>query len=357
MKIVEIKEVSYLTEVFVYCKKYGLDSVANEEIKVIKKLEKNSKKIECIENTEKLCKIITKEVKPFAQTIHYYFDSDNIHQPSLGDILLVGSLEGNFATVQEYKEYLLSLDTETLYKNFMFPLFDEMDDDYEPTLQGLLELMTKYEYRDERKIQVIDLFLNWGKHLEQLSPVLTTMINVMEKNRMIIDQIHGFAKDEFSDSNKFVLKMLNECDFNIKNIDEKTITISSSVFFIGIIMMCNRIDDRVVIIRGSLFDFSYMNLIEKQSYQKEDICEITKALSDPSKVEILSMLAKGRAYGKEIVDSTGLTPATISYHTSVLNHLHFVNVTVDSNKTYYELNRENIIQSLNKVISYFNELK
>jgi DNA-binding transcriptional ArsR family regulator len=63
-----------------------------------------------------------------------------------------------------------------------------------------------------------------------------------------------------------------------------------------------------------------------------------KALADPARREILSMLRGGRMSAGEIASRFGLTGATISYHLSTLKKADLITETREKNFIYYELN-------------------
>lgn len=63
-----------------------------------------------------------------------------------------------------------------------------------------------------------------------------------------------------------------------------------------------------------------------------------KALSDPTRREILSMLKKGSMTAGEIVDHFDTTGATISHHLSILKQAGLIEDRKAGKYIYYELN-------------------
>lgn len=63
-----------------------------------------------------------------------------------------------------------------------------------------------------------------------------------------------------------------------------------------------------------------------------------KALSDPVRREILTMLKSGRKPAGEIAEQFDMTAATISYHLSILKKADLVQETKSKNFIYYDLN-------------------
>lgn len=68
------------------------------------------------------------------------------------------------------------------------------------------------------------------------------------------------------------------------------------------------------------------------------INETLKAISDPVRRDILSILKSGRKSAGEISEQFNLTGATVSYHLSKLKNADLVSEQKIKNFIYYELN-------------------
>lgn len=66
--------------------------------------------------------------------------------------------------------------------------------------------------------------------------------------------------------------------------------------------------------------------------------ETFKALADPNRREILTLLKSGRMSAGEIASKFDMTGATISYHLSQLKKADLITETKEKNFIYYELN-------------------
>jgi DNA-binding transcriptional ArsR family regulator len=78
-----------------------------------------------------------------------------------------------------------------------------------------------------------------------------------------------------------------------------------------------------------------------------------KALSDSSKLEIISSLKVSQKYNLEIAQQLGLTAATMSHHMNVLLNCGFVGIEKKDGKVYYHLKKENLkdlIQELEETL-------
>ena len=78
-----------------------------------------------------------------------------------------------------------------------------------------------------------------------------------------------------------------------------------------------------------------------------------KALSDPTRREILSMLKKGRLSAGEIVEKFHVSGAAVSRHLSVLKEADLIRDERDGKYIYYELNAS----VLEEIMLWIKELK
>ncbi len=68
------------------------------------------------------------------------------------------------------------------------------------------------------------------------------------------------------------------------------------------------------------------------------IAETFKALSDPQRRELLTLLRDGRLNAGELAEKLNITPAALSYHLKLLKKADLVMEYKEKNFVYYELN-------------------
>ena len=83
------------------------------------------------------------------------------------------------------------------------------------------------------------------------------------------------------------------------------------------------------------------------------LAETFKALSDPVRREILTILKDGRMSAGEIGSHFDMTGATISYHLSILKKSGLIFETKEKNYIYYTLNTSVV----EEVMLWLSELK
>jgi len=103
---------------------------------------------------------------------------------------------------------------------------------------------------------------------------------------------------------------------------------------------------------GLLSNF-ILKVNNKYSNSKNELLSKLKAISDGSKLDILSFLKISPKYSLEIAEKLGLTAATVSYHMSTLLTCKMVQVEKKDGKIYYNLDKDNIknfIEDIEKVL-------
>lgn len=78
-----------------------------------------------------------------------------------------------------------------------------------------------------------------------------------------------------------------------------------------------------------------------------------KALSDPTRQEILQMLTDGRMSAGDISAHFDMTGATISHHLNILKHAGLVEDIREGKYIYYELN----MSVIEEMMGWFLQLK
>ncbi|WP_310603160.1 autorepressor SdpR family transcription factor [Anaerosporobacter sp.] len=83
------------------------------------------------------------------------------------------------------------------------------------------------------------------------------------------------------------------------------------------------------------------------------ISDTFKALNDPVRCEIITILKKGRMSVGEILEHFNVTGATMSYHLNILKNAGLVSDVKKGKYIYYELN----ISVVEEIMTWFIRLK
>ena len=81
--------------------------------------------------------------------------------------------------------------------------------------------------------------------------------------------------------------------------------------------------------------------------------ETFKALSDPSKRQILELLKNGRLSAGDIAGYFDMTQATVSYHLKILKNADLIREAREKNFIFYELN----LTVLEEIMVWLSDLK
>ena len=91
-------------------------------------------------------------------------------------------------------------------------------------------------------------------------------------------------------------------------------------------------------------------------YDLSEYAVIFKALGDETRLEILTMLTKGKTCACHILDKFNFTQPTLSYHMKQLTEGGLVNAQKEGKWVYYSINSVNL-EILRKFIARINEIK
>ena len=85
----------------------------------------------------------------------------------------------------------------------------------------------------------------------------------------------------------------------------------------------------------------------------ERMAQLYKALADPQRLKILSLLGEGELYAQEVVERTGLHQSVVSRHLSFLKGVGLLNVRKQNNMKFFSLNqekRDELMRSVERIL-------
>ncbi|NHM29563.1 metalloregulator ArsR/SmtB family transcription factor [Neobacillus terrae] len=89
--------------------------------------------------------------------------------------------------------------------------------------------------------------------------------------------------------------------------------------------------------------------------QLDKLVAFYKTMGDPTRVRIVSLLAKGPLHGQAIAGKLGLTPPTITHHLKKLRDISVVTEKRDKNTIYFYLNQKMIKQQAKALTQLLEE--
>ncbi|SHI43891.1 ArsR/SmtB family transcription factor [Lutispora thermophila] len=234
----------------------------------------------------------------------------------------IKSLEPNELVELIYNRFDLELpfDSEdVLIKNALMDTYDEE--------KALLFMQIKNhpeEYKN-KVIEVYEIFYNlYYQPFEE--EVYTFMESKCEKHNKLFqnDPIEFLNTIGLADYTEFITK-------------EKKLRMIES-FYIDLGLFHYYVDDTFIILFGHSIEHKFNHKLNQ-----EQCINLFKALSDETRLEIISMTSKRPWYNRELAKHFNLSTATLSYHLNLLLNLGILNFEPSiKNRYYYTTNKKNL---------------
>lgn len=290
-----------------------------------------------------------------------FFRPFSIGQGSLSQLLVMSFYE---PTISDWSEQVKNIRKKfaeyakdaapSLQRLNIGRLFDDTDTDSKEEQRSLVEQLDDTGLVDGEKWQILRVIQDAGPYLEQLTAILMPVKSLIEEN---ISLIQPALEDTLKRWQAYFERVSFE-SFLSENIGIKP----------------GDMNGYMLHIYPSIFDCSSiainMESETKTFYMQIGVClqegmsvkalplesflllEGLKALSDKSKLNILSHIRDKRSYGQALARDTGLSTATISHHMSALINCGFIRLERVENRIYYQMDKENLQRFLKKLSLY-----
>ncbi|HDK7138565.1 TPA: winged helix-turn-helix transcriptional regulator [Clostridium botulinum] len=249
------------------------------------------------------------------------------------------------------KELIYSLDniTDDQFKSIILDVYNEISEeerniDSISTLNNTIEFLKEIDLKENTKWKLMIILNEPKKYYKSL-------IKIIEDNKIAYNQACKAIEKPLSKLISNYIKYVNsdKCEVLnniIKNNDSNIIIIPTLTFGTSLFEFKN------TYFMGLLYEIICKEYIYSMGNKGELVLKL-KALSDKSKLEIISLLKAGPKYSLEIAEALKLTPATVSYHMGSLLECSMVVVEKKQGKVYYHLNKiglKNFIDELNNTL-------
>ncbi|EQC1534387.1 ArsR/SmtB family transcription factor [Clostridium botulinum] len=249
------------------------------------------------------------------------------------------------------KELIYSLDniTDDQFKSIILDVYNEISEeertiDSISTLNNTIEFLKELDLKENTKWKLMIILNEPKKYYKSL-------IKIIENNKIAYNQACKAIEKPLSKLISNYIKYVNsdKCEVLnniIKNNDSNIIIIPTLTFGTSLFEFKN------TYFMGLLYEIICKEYIYSMGNKGELVLKL-KALSDKSKLEIISLLKAGPKYSLEIAEALKLTPATVSYHMGSLLECSMVVVEKKQGKVYYHLNKiglKNFIDELNNML-------
>lgn len=308
-----------------------------------------------------------KKFKKDQDLIAYYFGSSYEDEKTdcIGRIILLWEEfdHPDSLTLEEYKQHLVELSDEEYYIDFGTKIqffndnFRNYDTEDEPTdKEAVLTSIVNSEFTEKQKLSFTDALVNHAEHLQKLFALIEKAVSLLQKHENEILSLYTIFTnywegkfdgqdpvEYFCGDNEDMRRVICGNPFGhiitielfhpfMKGFNTSTdengfltpIVMPMGILYCDAFPLDYRIDGK------SNLDITVLYL------------SVLKQISHESRFEILSYTRDREAYGNELAEHLGLTNATVSHHTSLLQGTNLLKINPMGTQVLYSSNRETI---------------
>lgn len=308
-----------------------------------------------------------KEFKKDQDLIAYYFGSSYEDEKTdcIGRIILLWEEfdHPDSLTLEEYKQHLVELSDKEYYIDFGTKIqffndnFRNYDTEDEPTdKEAVLTSIVNSEFTEKQKLSFTDALVNHAEHLQKLFALIEKAVSLLQKHENEILSLYTIFTnywegkfdgqdpvEYFCGDNEDMRRVICGNPFGhiitielfhpfMKGFNTSTdengfltpIVMPMGILYCDAFPLDYRIDGK------SNLDITVLYL------------SVLKQISHESRFEILSYTRDREAYGNELAEHLGLTNATVSHHTSLLQGTNLLKINPMGTQVLYSSNRETI---------------
>lgn len=308
-----------------------------------------------------------KEFKKDQDLIDYYFGSSYEDEKTdcIGRIILLWEEfdHPDSLTLEEYKQHLVELSDKEYYIDFGTKIqffndnFRNYDTEDEPTdKEAVLTSIVNSEFTEKQKLSFTDALVNHAEHLQKLFALIEKAVSLLQKHENEILSLYTIFTnywegkfdgqdpvEYFCGDNEDMRRVICGNPFGhiitielfhpfMKGFNTSTdengfltpIVMPMGILYCDAFPLDYRIDGK------SNLDITVLYL------------SVLKQISHESRFEILSYTRDREAYGNELAEHLGLTNATVSHHTSLLQGTNLLKINPMGTQVLYSSNRETI---------------
>lgn len=299
--------------------------------------------------------------------IAYYFGSSYEDEKTdcIGRIILLWEEfdHPDSLTLEEYKQHLVELSDKEYYIDFGTKIqffndnFRNYDTEDEPTdKEAVLTSIVNSEFTEKQKLSFTDALVNHAEHLQKLFALIEKAVSLLQKHENEILSLYTIFTnywegkfdgqdpvEYFCGDNEDMRRVICGNPFGhiitielfhpfMKGFNTSTdengfltpIVMPMGILYCDAFPLDYRIDGK------SNLDITVLYL------------SVLKQISHESRFEILSYTRDREAYGNELAEHLGLTNATVSHHTSLLQGTNLLKINPMGTQVLYSSNRETI---------------
>ena len=226
-------------------------------------------------------------------------------------LVFLNSFRRSFTSLDEVKSAMLAQTDEQRLSGIMKELttFNVSLNDFEPTLDGLLELLEQLPLTEESRWRIIKIYKHYNEYVCDICETVRPAVKLIADNSAVYaDVLRNFSRDyaDITDILKYICGRFH---------------IDFMAYYVGV----------------GVRPMMHVPYRERLSI---DCDEILRTLADKNRMKIMQQLSAGKSYGQELADMLGLSPNTVSHHMNKLQKSGLTTSTLEGCKVYYKTNEE-----------------
>ena len=308
-----------------------------------------------------------KEFKKDQDLIAYYFGSSYEDEKTdcIGRIILLWEEfdHPDSLTLEEYKKHLVELSDEEYYIDFGTKIqffndnFRNYDTEDEPAdKEAVLTSIVNSEFTEKQKLSFTDALVNHAEHLQKLFALIEKAVSLLQKHENEILSLYiiftNYWEGKFGGQDPVEYFCGDNEDMRRAICGNPFGHIITIELFHPFMKGFNSSTDEngfltpIVMPMGILYCDAFPLDYRIDGKSNLDITvlylSVLKQISHESRFEILSYTRDREAYGNELAEHLGLTNATVSHHTSLLQGTNLLKINPMGTQVLYSSNRETI---------------
>lgn len=315
------------------------------------------------------------------ERMHFFFDSldDNTKNPHINNIanILLMPMEPNRTELRSLQkavedakaaaqeEIILRIRVSLLTGNEKWYATERYDLNY------LIDFVSEYNSTDSGKLKILNIARHYTDYLDELREMLLPIVNEIENSvslyRPLLDRFNniysGIGYDELlrilvgNDPTSAKLVSLAE------NNGETVVAVIPSLFNIGIcsVSVYDCMEANIEELRGKLYLQLEVSIVAdltqkygRGSISLNQLASYSKALGDPARLKILSMLkGNNKTCTSELAKQMNLSFTAVSHHINKLLASDLITGEKNGSFVFYSLNLDGVrwlIESLKKLL-------
>ncbi len=314
-----------------------------------------------LEAVRSLADALAKEYTPDMKDLEKFFRPFSVGQGSLAQVLifsfyepLITGWEDQVQSIQKKFAEFAAGESPSLAQLNLSRIFDDSNTDSKEASRPLVEQLEETGLSDAEKWQLLRVIHDAGPYLEQLTHILLPVKSLIEANLPAMEPLLLDFADRWQayfEKTSFASFLSDNIGIEAGDLTSFTLHVYPSIFECGTIMLSMEAEEKTVYMQIGICLQEGVNVkaLPMESYL---LLEGLKALSDKSKLNILTQIRDKRSYGQALARETGLSTATISHHMSALINCGFIHMERVENRIYYQMDKENLRKFLHKLTLY-----